>query len=54
MRHEEITGRIIDAAMKVHSVLGPGLLESTYEACLLFELHRKGLKAASQVELYPF
>ena len=51
MQHEEITGQIINAAMKVHSVLGPGLLESAYEACLLFELHRTGLHAASQVEL---
>lgn len=37
--------------MKVHSALGPGLLESAYEACLVFELHRRGLKAVSQVEL---
>jgi GxxExxY protein len=48
---EEITGRIIDAAMKVHTALGPGLLESAYEACLPFELHKRGLKAAQQVEL---
>ncbi len=51
MLYEELTGAIIDAAMKVHSTLGPGLLESTYEACLLFELHRRGLNAARQVEL---
>ncbi|NLE39496.1 MAG: GxxExxY protein [Pirellulaceae bacterium] len=51
MEHEKLTGRIIDAAMKVHSVLGPGLLESAYEACLLFELHRRDLRAVSQVEL---
>ena len=37
--------------MKVHSALGPGLLESAYEACLLFELHNRGLKAVSQVQL---
>jgi len=48
---EELSGRIIDAAMKVHSALGPGLLESTYEACLLFEIHRRGLKAVRQIEL---
>jgi GxxExxY protein len=47
----EITRTIIGAAMDVHSALGPGLLESTYEACLLFELRRVGLKAESQVEL---
>jgi GxxExxY protein len=37
--------------MKVHSDLGPGLLESAYEACLLFELHAAGLKAEAQVPL---
>lgn len=47
----EISGEIVDAAIKVHSALGPGLLESAYEACMLFELHKRGLKAASQVEL---
>jgi GxxExxY protein len=47
----QISGHIVDAAMKVHSALGPGLLESAYEACLLFELHRRGLKAINQVQL---
>jgi GxxExxY protein len=47
----EISGQIIDAAMKVHSALGAGLLESAYEACLLYELHKRGLKATSQVQL---
>jgi GxxExxY protein len=47
----EISGQVVDAAMRVHSALGPGLLESAYEACLVFELHRRGLKAVSQVEL---
>ena len=42
---------IVDAAMKVHTALGPGLLESAYEACLLFELHKRGLKAVRQVEM---
>ena len=37
--------------MKVHTALGPGLLEAAYEACLLFELHKRGLKAVGQVEL---
>ena len=50
-RVNEITRAIIGAAMKVHSALGPGLLESAYEACLLFELHDAGLKAESQVPL---
>jgi len=46
-----ITGNIIDAAMKVHSALGPGLLESAYEACLLHELHKRDMKAECQVTL---
>jgi GxxExxY protein len=46
-----ITGNIIDAAMKVHSALGPGLLESAYEACLLHELNKRQLQAVSQVAL---
>lgn len=51
MKHEDLTRQVIDAAMKVHSALGPGLLESAYEACLLFELGKRGLHAARQVEL---
>jgi GxxExxY protein len=47
----QVSGQIVDAAMKVHSALGPGLLESAYEACLLFELHKRGLRVVSQVQL---
>ena len=46
-----ITRQIISAAMKVHSALGPGLLESAYHACLLHELRKQGLTVASQVGL---
>jgi GxxExxY protein len=46
---EEISGRVIGAAMRVHTAVGPGLLESAYEACLLYELQQAGLKVASQV-----
>ncbi len=46
-----ISGQIVDAAMKVHSALGPGLLESAYEACLEFELSRRGLRVRRQVLL---
>jgi GxxExxY protein len=46
-----ITGNIIDAAMKVHSALGPGLLESAYGACLLHEVVKRDIKALSQVIL---
>ena len=47
----EVSGQVVDAAFKVHSALGPGLLESTYTTCLLFELHRRGLTALREVEL---
>lgn len=46
-----VTGHIIDAALKVHTALGPGLLESAYEACLLHELHKRKMLAYSQVVL---
>jgi len=39
----EITGKIIGCAFKVHSGLGPGLLESAYSACLFYELSKAGL-----------
>jgi GxxExxY protein len=47
----ELTGKLVDAAMKVHTVLGPGLLESAYEACLAYKLEQRGLKVHSQVEV---
>ena len=50
-RVNRITSIIVTAAMKVHSVLGPGLLESAYDACLLHELRKQGLKVANQVGL---
>lgn len=45
----ERTQPIIEAAMRVHSVLGPGLLESTYETCLAHELRKRGLAVRVQV-----
>jgi GxxExxY protein len=42
--------RILDAAFRVHSELGPGLLESAYEACLQYELRASGLAVQRQVE----
>jgi GxxExxY protein len=47
----QVTHAIIGAAMKVHSALGPGLLESAYEACLVHELRKVGFKVEQQVEL---
>jgi GxxExxY protein len=45
----ERTGMIVDAAMEVHSVLGPGLLESAYQTCLAYELRERGLKVEREV-----
>src|SRR6266404_4045044 len=42
---------ILDAAFRVHSAIGPGLLESAYEACLAYELRNEGLTVATQVPL---
>lgn len=50
-RINRVTGAVITAAMKVHSHLGPGLLESAYEACLAHELRKQGMEAAQQVGL---
>jgi GxxExxY protein len=47
----KISGQIVDAAIRVHSALGPGLLESTYEACLAYELRKRGLTVGVQVAL---
>src|SRR5262245_10082944 len=51
MTANEISGQIVDAAMKVHSALGPGLLESAYEGCLALELMGRSLTVARQLEL---
>ena len=51
MTANEVSHNIITAAMKVHSALGPGLLESTYEACLAHELRKAGLTVVTQVGL---
>jgi GxxExxY protein len=50
-RVNQITGAIVSAAMKVHSVLGPGLLESVYQGCLAHELRLREFQVASQVGL---
>ncbi len=47
-RLNQITSQIIGAAMRVHSALGPGLLESAYEACLAYELANAGLSVERQ------
>jgi GxxExxY protein len=47
----QITSRIIAAAIEVHRTLGPGLLESVYHACLLYELRLAGLKVESKKKI---
>ena len=49
MIENEISSKIIGAAIEVHRQLGPGLLESSYEKCLAFELMQNGLKIQTQV-----
>ena len=53
MTEEQIGHTLIGAALKVHSAVGPGLLESAYETCLLYELEKKDLPVRRQV-LIPF
>jgi len=47
----KITETIIGAAIDVHRALGPGLLESAYEACMVYELAQVGLKVEQQKPL---
>jgi GxxExxY protein len=51
MTENEITEKAIGCAIKVHTVLGPGLLESAYEACLYHELLQTGLTIIRQKPL---
>ena len=51
MDNDKLTHDVISCAIEVHKTLGAGLLESTYEQCLLFELRQRGIKALSQVQL---
>jgi GxxExxY protein len=48
---ERVAAQIVDAAFKVHSTLGPGLLESVYEACLVHELEKRDLTVRQQMAL---
>jgi GxxExxY protein len=50
MELNNITAAIVDSSLKVHTELGPGLLESTYEACLMHELRKRGLNVRNQVD----
>jgi GxxExxY protein len=46
---ERLAREVVDAAFKVHATLGPGLLESIYEACLRYELSRRNFEVVAQV-----
>jgi GxxExxY protein len=46
---EEVATEIVDSCFKIHQALGPGLLESAYEACLEYELQKRGLTVERQV-----
>ncbi len=48
---ERVATQIVDAAFKVHSTLGPGLLESVYETCLVHELEKRDLIVRKQMTL---
>ena len=51
MTENEISHKIIGAAIEVHKYLGPGLLESSYETCLAYELKQLGLNIKTQIAL---
>jgi GxxExxY protein len=49
--YDDLTSAIIGCAIEVHRHLGPGLLESTYQTCLIYELEEKGLNLQSEFGL---
>jgi GxxExxY protein len=49
MQINDVTGQVVDGALRVHSVLGPGLLEAAYQVCLAHELRKRGLKVRREV-----
>ena len=51
MIEEDIGHSVIGAAMKVHSAVGPGLLESAYEMCLIYELEKQRISVQSQISI---
>ncbi len=51
MEFADLTEKVIAAALKVHSAIGPGVLEKVYRTCLQHELHKMGLRVHSEVPL---
>ena len=50
-RADELSGQMIGAAVEVHRIMGPGLLESIYQRCLVRELELRGIPCLSQEEV---
>lgn len=50
-RTDEVARAVVDCAFRIHSRLGPGLLESVYEECLCYELRKRGLAYTRQIEV---
>ena len=48
---EEVASHIVDSAIRVHTALGPGLLESAYQRCLVHELRKRGLRTENELSL---
>jgi GxxExxY protein len=51
MKLNDISGAVIGSAIRVHRALGPGLLESAYEGCLVYELAQQGIQCKTQQKL---
>jgi GxxExxY protein len=51
LKHEELTGNIIAAAIEVHRRLGPGFIEAIYENALVIELRKRGMNVDQQKEI---
>lgn len=51
MIYRELTSKIIGCAIEVHKLLGPGLLESAYQECLMYELIKSGLKVEKEISM---
>ena len=51
MNENELANKIIGIAIEVHRVLGPGLLESAYQECLIYKLQQEGLKAEKEKQM---
>ena len=51
LEHEDLTGKIIRAAIEVHRQLGPGFIESIYENALVYELRNRGMRLEQQLEV---